>query len=201
MPMDTLSFAILAMGANLPSADRDTSEMLQSACRILHAEPNISISAVSRFWRTPAVPAGAGPDYANAAALVSTALSPEELLAVLHRIEADFGRDRSGPRWSSRSLDLDLIGYKDMVLPDEVTQRNWMLLPPDQQRREVPDQLLLPHPRLQDRGFVLGPLAEIAPKWRHPVIGRTVAQMLADLGADGLRGMYPTSKVGHGTLP
>lgn len=189
--MRKLSFGIICLGANLPSSDLGASETLQSAVGILHTEPDISITAVSRIWRTPAYPPDSGPDYANAAALIRTALPPEDLLARLHAIEARAGRDRSAGRWSARVLDLDLIALDDLVLPDQQTHRHWTGLDPERQRREAPDRLILPHPRMQDRGFVLAPLAEIAPEWQHPVTGRSVVQMLAALPPDALAGMAP----------
>ncbi|MBL4857675.1 MAG: 2-amino-4-hydroxy-6-hydroxymethyldihydropteridine diphosphokinase [Erythrobacter sp.] len=189
--MRKLSFGIICLGANLPSSDLGASETLRSAVGILHTEPDISITAVSRIWRTPAYPPGSGPDYANAAALIRTALPPEDLLARLHAIEARAGRDRSTGRWSARVLDLDLIALDDLVLPDLQTHRHWTGLDPERQRREAPDRLILPHPRMQDRGFVLAPMAEIAPDWQHPVNGRSVVQMLAALPPDALTGMAP----------
>lgn len=189
--MRKLSFGIICLGANLPSSDLGASETLQSAVGILHTEPDISITAVSRIWRTLAYPPGSGPDYANAAALIRTALQPEHLLARLHAIEARAGRDRSTGRWSARVLDLDLIALDDLVLPDPQTHRHWTGLDPERQRREAPDRLILPHPRMQDRGFVLAPLAEIAPDWQHPVTGRSVVQMLGALPPDALAGMAP----------
>ena len=81
----------------------------------------------------------------------------------------------------------------DHVVPDAATQDGWRALSPADQARLAPDRLILPHPRLQDRGFVLAPLAEIAPRWTHPRTGRTVAQMLADLPASALKGMAPAA--------
>ncbi|RNF35558.1 2-amino-4-hydroxy-6-hydroxymethyldihydropteridine diphosphokinase [Paracoccus methylarcula] len=183
--------ALIALGANLPSAAADVGETLRSAASILHENQNTTITTFSRFWRTPAMPAGSGPDYVNAALTLRTALPAPELLALLHDIEADFGRDRGTGRWSSRVLDLDLIGYGDLVLPDRETQQHWMALPPARQLTDTPETLILPHPRLQDRGFVLAPLAEIAADWIHPLTGQSVAQMLAALPDRATRGMTP----------
>lgn len=193
--MSNFTFAFVGLGANLPSAEGSASEALIAAAGIVHAEPDISIVAFSRLWRTPAFPAGSGPDFANAVAKLQTDLPPETLLDRLHKIEADFGRDRSTGRWSARVLDLDLLAMNDLVLPDPDLQQHWRELAPDRQRVEAPDRLLLPHPRIQDRAFVLAPWAEIAPNWRHPLLRQSVAQMLAALGPDALAGMKPMS--GH----
>lgn len=203
--MVKLSFGIVALGANLPLSEQDPVSTLRATLHIVHSVPGISISAVSRIWRTPAVPAGAGPDYANAVVLIATSLSAEEVLQQLHGIEAAHGRDRSTGRWGARVLDLDLIALDDRILPDAAYQRRWMDLPPAAQALRAPDRLILPHPRLQDRGFVLGPLAEIAPDWRHPVTGLSVSRMLDLLGPGALAGMHPVAHPafgpGHADLP
>lgn len=153
----------------------------------------IQMLAISRLWRTPAFPAGSGPDYVNAAVALTTRLTPEDLLGELHRIEAELGRLRKGPRWQARVIDLDLLAYGDQVLPDLATHDAWRALPPERQAEAAPEGLVLPHPRLHDRGFVLAPLAEVAPNWRHPRLNRTVAQMLAELPPGALQGMEPVA--------
>lgn len=152
------------------------------------ADAGFALRATSGLWHTPAVPAGSGPDYANAVVLAGWRGGARAALDALHRIEAGMGRTRTA-RWGPRTLDLDLLALDDSVLPDLAGWTHWATLPAERQRVEMPDRLILPHPRLQDRAFVLLPLAEIAPDWRHPVTGRDVARMLADLPPGARDGM------------
>jgi 2-amino-4-hydroxy-6-hydroxymethyldihydropteridine diphosphokinase len=182
---------LLAFGANLPCGDLAPSQTITQALQALQSE-GLELVRLSRFYRSPAFPAGAGPDYVNGAVQVAGPAADDvaALLALLHRIEARFGRERQ-QRWGQRTLDLDLLAAGDSVLPDAATQDRWRHLPPKAQAREAPDRLILPHPRLQDRAFVLVPLADIAPDWRHPRLGHTVTEMLAALPAADRAALVP----------
>ena len=172
---------LVALGANLPFTDEPPETTLRRAFKAL-SEEGVSVLAVSRFFATPCFPAGAGPDYVNAAAVLAASpeSDPTSVLVSLHRVEAVFGRSRD-VRWGMRTLDIDLLAMGDSVLPDAATQDAWRNLAPEAQARTAPGALILPHPRLQDRAFVLVPLADVAPDWVHPRTGLSVRRMLAAL--------------------
>jgi len=185
--------AAIGAGSNLASSFGDPKSTVLSAISSLDSE-STRICAVSRLFRTPAWPPGSGPDFVNAAVLVASRLDPAALLARLHEIEARFHRTRES-RWAARTVDLDLLFFGPAVLPDPAGHARWRGLAPDRQRIEAPDELILPHPRIEERGFVLIPLAEIAPGWRHPLTGRTVAAMAAALPEADRAGIVPVDRV------
>lgn len=150
----------VALGANVPSAAGPPQATLRQA---LEAMPRhgIQVLAVSPFYRSEAWPNPADPPFVNAVAEVKTRLLPGQLLKALLAIEKAFGRVRKRPN-EPRTLDLDLIDYGGLVSDAE--------------------QLMLPHPRMHERAFVLRPLADIAPAWRHPDTGEPISVLLGNVG-------------------
>ncbi len=182
--------ASIALGANLPGDNDSLSETLSSALKSLAIESGIELLTTSRWYRSPAFPPGSGPDYVNGAALVETELSPDKMLEVLHGIESKLGRERS-TRWAPRVCDLDLLFFGDSVLPDMETLRRWMEIDLGKAQTVTPPHLILPHPRLHERAFVLVPLDEIAPDWRHPGLRVTVNEMLNTLPPEDVAELVP----------
>ncbi len=157
---------VVAVGANLAAAGFSSPlETCRAAVERLGREPEIAVSAVSRWYESEPVPPSGQPWYVNGAVLVATTLDPAALLDRLHGIEASFGRLRR-VRNEARPLDLDLIDYHGEC-------------------RAGDGGIVLPHQRAHQRAFVLLPLADLAPEWRHPVDGRSVGELLAALPCGG----------------
>ncbi len=149
---------ILAIGGNLAGDYPSLEALLEAA---LFAFPRAGVRLVRRsgWWRSAAWPDPTLPPYLNAAAIVETEHPPRELLGALQGLEVSFGRNR-GAANAPRTLDLDLIAYGRQVIAEP--------------------GLTLPHPRAHERRFVMGPLAEIAPEWAHPTLGKTAAELAAE---------------------
>ena len=132
------------------------------------------------MYTNPAYPTDSGPDFINAAFAVETQVPAHEMLDFLHSVEVAMGRERK-VRWGPRTIDLDLVAANELVLPDSDEYTSWRDLSLDDQLRKVPKTLILPHPRMHERAFVLLPLRDIAPDWQHPVSGQSVSQMCEQL--------------------
>jgi 2-amino-4-hydroxy-6-hydroxymethyldihydropteridine diphosphokinase len=149
---------LIALGGNIPHPDHGSpSRVLKAALARLDEGP---LSCIARSRIIGSAPLGPSRrQYANAAAIVETALNPPDLLNLLQTVERDFGRRRTGQRWGARRLDLDIVLWSGGA---------WSSA-----------DLTIPHPEFRKRDFVLKPARAIAPGWRDPVSNRTVAQLAA----------------------
>ena len=170
---------MIALGSNAPGEGETAVSIVSKAMDRLDGGPFKLISK-SRLFLTPCFPAGAGPDYVNACAVVQSALDADGVLKYLHEVEKEFGRVRE-KRWESRSLDLDILNFGSDIRPSTEIFSYWMNLAEEDQHEMAPETLVLPHPRLHERAFVLIPLLDIAPDWVHPVMGKSVQEMVAEL--------------------
>ncbi len=180
---------IVAIGSNQRLNNSSLSDLLIDGVSRIAKEVG-TIKAVSRFFETPAFPAGSGPNFVNAVLCVDAARPADEILTQLHVIEHELGRVRK-KRWGQRTIDIDLIAVDNEIAPNPETYKKWQLLPIAQQTEIAPDRLILPHPRMQDRAFVLGPLMDIWPDWIHPVIHQSARQMFADLDVSDQSALSP----------
>lgn len=155
--------ALIGLGANLPLADQKPIDTLRRAAAALGRLG--VVRAVSGVWTSPAWPDPADPPYVNAVALMGVDTLAEDTLRGLLALEAEFGREREAPN-APRTLDLDLIDQAGAVVSGDSEAA-----------------LTLPHPRAHERAFVLLPLREVAPRWRHPQLGLSVESLIADLPA------------------
>lgn len=155
----------IALGTNLPFKGYAGPALLARAVEAI-GEAGFLISACSSVWSSPAWPPGTQqPDYCNAVVVADHASrAPEQIYAALIAIEGACGRERR-EQWAARTLDLDIIAVDGLA--------------------GVFGDLVLPHPRMQERSFVLAPMAEVASDWSHPTLRRTVKELLIELGGAG----------------
>ena len=155
----------IGLGGNLPHPRFGPPRVTLEAALAALGRRGVQIRRVSPWYRTAPVPASEQPWYINAVAEISTGFSADQLLAELHAVEDEFGRVRSVPN-APRLIDLDLLDFRGEIAPGG------------------PGKATLPHPRMTGRAFVLRPLADLAPDWRHPVSGASIQALVAALPAD-----------------
>ena len=151
---------------------------------------NLTIVDQSNWYFSPAFPDSSQPRFVNGCLEVKSTLDPHQVLRRLNRIERKMGRTL-GKRWEARVCDLDILSCENLITPNLRTFNYWFKMPFEEQLRRKPTELLLPHPRLQDRAFVLVPFAEIAKDWLHPVFGISVEDMLARLSIEMINQILP----------
>lgn len=162
---------LIAMGANLEGPLGPPLATIRAALALLPSH-GVEVKKISSFYRTEPVPASDQPWYVNGVAVVETGLTPSGLLSALFAIEKKCGRDREQEKEknAARVLDLDVLDYEGRILDE--------------------GDVIVPHPRLAARAFVLFPLRDVAPDWRHPLNGLSVSQLLS-----GLTGIASPEKI------
>jgi len=159
--MKACRMIIIAIGANLPGLQGEPAdETCRLAAAAVRALPGLRFHSLSQWYRTAPVPKADQPDYCNGVIRLEGKTAPEALLLALQKIETQFGRKR-GEANAPRTLDLDIIDLNGAI-------------------RAVPDPIL-PHPRAHQRAFVLRPILDVAPDWRHPTLRSSVTSLLVDL--------------------
>ena len=177
----------LALGSNMAGAWGPPADALARALTELGVV-GLKITAISRRYGTAAIGPRGQPDYHNLVVAVRTALEPRALLRHMKIIERRAGRTRFAARWTARPLDIDIIDYAGRVSRPG--------------RRQAIGSLILPHPQMHRRPFVVIPLAEIVPRWRHPRIRQSIAAMrwrLARQSAGRITSMPVDSDIGRST--
>ncbi len=169
---------LIGLGSNLTTEEFSTSRaILEKALKMLEDE-KISVIKCSRFYETEPVPKSDQPWYVNAVAQIETSLDAVELLAKLHEIERNLGRTRR-ERWEARVIDLDLLCYDEQIFP---SAGQWCT----EAQKDSPKGAVIPHARMHERDFVLIPLMDIVPDWRHPVSGKSIRTMLSQAKSGGI---------------
>lgn len=167
--------AFIGLGANLPHEHFGSPRQTLEAALAELARRGVRTVQVSSWYRTAPVPASDQPWYVNAVAEVASDLPADALLAELHAVEAAFGRARTIPN-AARPIDLDLLDFNGEIAVGG------------------PGRATLPHPRMTDRAFVLLPLADLAPEWRHPASRLSVRALIAALPPDQVALRQPFEK-------
>lgn len=180
-----LKIVYLAFGSNQADRLEQSVEIIRSSYALL-SDKSVNITTISPFFQTPAFPTGNGPDYVNSVVRAETELNPHDLLSVLHDIETRLGRKRNR-RWEERIIDIDILDCQGRILPTPEIYSHWRDLALDLQKSTWPEGLILPHPRIQDRGFVLVPLKTVAPNWVHPVTDETIDRLIKRIPPEDLK--------------
>lgn len=188
--MVAMSQILLGIGANYPGPWGTPSATINRALRNLN-EKGVALVAVSEFYETAAVGRAGQPPYVNAVARIETTMPPESLLRRLKQMEREAGR-RGGSPWGPRTLDIDILDYRGRV-------QNWDGTVPRFARAGA-RPLVLPHPWIENRPFVLRPLLDVAPDWRHPVTKES-ARVLWRRVAHGRDGHVLQTLAAKGDLP
>ena len=171
---------VVVLGSNLSSEFGNSAETLKKCVDEIRSNPSIESLLESNWYISASFLNKRDPRYVNVGISFSKKLKPIELLNFNSGLENKYGRKRR-ERWGPRTCDIDLLLCDQQILPSKLYFNKWLNLSLSDQIRLVPNELILPHPRLQERTFFLKPLIDLQPDWRHPFLKLKAKEMLDSL--------------------
>ena len=171
---------VVVLGSNLPSKFGNSAETLKKCVDEIRSHPSIKSLLESNWYISSSFIDEKEPRYVNVGIRFNTNLNPIDLLNYTSGLEKRFGRKRE-KRWEPRTCDIDILLCNQFILPNKAHFQKWLKLDFSDQIKLSPNELILPHPRLQERTFFLKPLIDLQPDWIHPFLGMKAKEMLDSL--------------------
>ena len=171
---------VVVLGSNLPSKFGNSAETLKKCVDEIRSYPSIKSLLESNWYISSSLIDDKEPRYVNVGIRFNTNLNPIDLLNYTSGLEKRFGRKRE-KRWEPRTCDIDILLCNQLILPNKAHFQKWLKLDFSDQIKLSPNELILPHPRLQERAFFLKPLIDLQPDWIHPFLGMKAKEMLDSL--------------------
>ena len=171
---------VVVLGSNLPSKFGNSAETLKKCVDEIRSHPSIKSLLESNWYISSSLIDEKEPRYVNVGIRFNTNLNPIDLLNYTSGLEKRFGRKRE-KRWEPRTCDIDILLCNQLILPNKAHFQKWLKLDFSDQIKLSPNELILPHPRLQERTFFLKPLINLQPDWIHPFLGMKAKEMLDSL--------------------
>ena len=180
---------VLVLGSNLSSEFGNSDETLKKCVDDIRSNPAIKSLVESNWYISSSFLDEREPKYVNVGIEIATNLRPVELLDFTTGFEHKYGRIRR-KRWESRTCDIDILLSDQLILPNKLSFEKWYKLDLSDQIELIPNELILPHPRIQDRIFFLKPLNDLQPEWIHPFINLKAKEMLDSLPSNELENIH-----------
>ena len=177
---------VIVLGSNLPSEFGNSFETLKKCVYEIKSDLSIKSLSTSNWYKSLSFPDRNEPKFTNVGIHFYSNLTPKQLLNLASSLEEKYGRKREG-RWKARTCDIDILLCDQLILPSKLNYEKWMRLELEDQLKLIPNELILPHPRMQERPFFLKPLSDLQPKWIHPFLKKTAKEMLDSLPLNELQ--------------
>ena len=180
---------VVVLGSNLPSEFGNSAETLKKCAGEIKSSPAVDSLFESNWYISSSFLDKREPRYVNVGIRFSTNLEPIELLNFTSGLENKYGRKRQR-RWDPRTCDIDILLCDQLILPNKLSFVKWLKLDLSDQMKLIPNELILPHPRLQERAFFLNPLNDLQPDWIHPFLKIKAKEMLDSLPPNELQNIH-----------